>query len=269
MSSRIVAVRLPDEVYRKLEEIARRRGYLLVSDLVREILTRAAEAGGEPAGGQLDSKALLKALEESGVLQELSRMPARLERRLQDAVNPWTAKVDMILSRLAELSEKVEALEQELAGLKKDVEELKQARESAPPAYEKPERREARPRRRSAIERLREQGVVFERELTWLRDRDAFFDRLEREGAVVFEIGGERVAVDPEFWENFKEKVKQLPTANDDEIRVLLTEQQYELFQRLKENAMVFYNSTTRSWRFVPELEKLGGRASEPGHSSE
>ena len=182
----------------------------------------------------------------------------RLERRIQDMINPWTAKVDSLSSKLAELVERLEALEEK-------VNELEHRREAAPPqppiqrerggghGYQAVGGQERRTRRRSAIERLREQGVVFEHDAQWLRDRNAFFERLRREGALVFEIGGERVAVDPEFWERFREKLAELPTANDEEARFLLGKQHYDLFRKLKEAGVIYFDAGEKRWKFAEE----------------
>ena len=277
---RIVAVRLPEDIYRELEAKAQRMGYSLVSEYVRALILRdlgyLRETGGtrEADVERIVEEALerrLRQLVEKGEVrvepveleEALRKAIAQLERRLQDMVNPWTAKIDNLSSRVADLVEKLEELEERVKRLEERVQEQRAGAGHGAPAFQhaRPaaahaahERGERRPaRRRSAIERLREQGVVFEHEVQWLRDRDAFFERLRREGAIVLELGGERVAVDPEFWENFKEKIEQLPTANDEEIRVLLTDTQYELFRRLKEQGLIYFDTTKKAWRFVEE----------------
>jgi outer membrane murein-binding lipoprotein Lpp len=167
-------------------------------------------------------------------------------------INPWTGKIDQVSARLAEIVERLDALEEKVKNLE---EELRAVKEQAtrPLATERRETRVVR--RRSAIERLREQGVVFEHDVQWLRDRDAFFERLRREGAVILEVGGERVAVDPSFWENFKDKVEKLPTANDEEIKVLLRDTEYQLFRKLKESGLIYFDANKRAWRFVESLK--------------
>lgn len=266
---RLVALRLPDDVYRELEERARREGFPLVSDYIRYLVLRELGLLGEERSVEaLVERAVSEKLRElagEGKLEvtppDVEKLASRLERRIQDMINPWTAKIDSLSAKLAEAIERLEALEDRLKSLEEAVEAQRRQEQPPPPrapVQPAPGERAAgrehhRGRRRSAIERLREQGVVFEHEVHWLRDRDAFFEKLRREGALVLDLGGERVAVDRGFWENFREKVEQLPTANDEEIRMLLTDTQYELFKRLKEAGLVYFDASRKAWRFVEE----------------
>jgi len=270
---RIVAFSLPDDLYEELKRRAGRRGYSLVSDYVRALVLRELGYGDEAERiRELIREELRKLVAEGSEVKVepvdvdklLEKLQARLERRLQDMINPWTAKIDQIQARLAELQEKIEGIEERLKGA--EPREEKATRERSGGAFqqsaafqgERGERREYRPhgKRKTAIDRLREQGVVYEHDVQWLRDRDAFFEKLRREGAVIFDLGGERVAVDPTFWENFKEKLEMLPTANEEEIKLLLTSQQYELFKRLKEAGLVYFDATKRAWRLTEEEPK-------------
>ncbi len=274
--ARIVAFKLPDELYEELERRARRLGYSLVSDYVRDLVLRELGYGGAGGAGaspeeirKIVREELRKLAEEKGLRVEpvdVEKLAARLERKIQDMINPWTAKIDSLSARVAELQEKLEEIEEKLKSLEKQAAERPQHAAAYPQRpsgfhgrFEAGERREYRGgggRRRSAVERLREQGVVFEHDVQWLRDRDAFFEKLRREGAVILNLGGERVAVDPEFWRNFKEKLHDLPTANDDEIRVLLTREQYELFRRLKESGLIYFDASEKRWKFTEEPEQ-------------
>ena len=274
--ARIVAFKLPDELYEELERRARRLGYSLVSDYVRDLVLRELGYGGAGGAGaspeeirKIVQEELRKLAEEKGLRVEpvdVEKLAARLERKIQDMINPWTAKIDSLSTRVAELQEKLEEIEEKLKSLEKQAAERPQHAAAYPQRpsgfhgrFEAGERREYRGgggRRRSAVERLREQGVVFEHDVQWLRDRDAFFEKLRREGAVILNLGGERVAVDPEFWRNFKEKLHDLPTANDDEIRVLLTREQYELFRRLKESGLIYFDASEKRWKFTEEPEQ-------------
>lgn len=275
--ARIVAFKLPDDLYEELERRARRLGYSLVSDYVRDLVLRELGYGGAGGGAGVSAEEirrivqeeLRKLAEEKGLRVEpvdVNKLAARLERKIQDMINPWTAKIDSLSARVAELQEKLEEIEERLKSLEKQAAERPQSQHAAyqprpggfHARFEGGERREYRGggRRRSASERLREQGVVFEHDVQWLRDRDAFFEKLRREGAVILNLGGERVAVDPGFWRNFKEKLHDLPTANDDEIRVLLTREQYELFRRLKESGMIYFDASEKRWKFAEEPEQ-------------
>ncbi len=247
---RLVAFKAPDDLYEELKRRSLESGYTLVSDYVRDLVASCVRGEGLPQlRGLGDVRRLVESLVRDAV-REVSeeRVLSRIERRVQDMLNPWTAKIDGVASRLATVIERLEALEDRISKLEEKLRELEErvAEQHAAPAQPP-----ARARRRSAIERLREQGIVFESDVQWLRDRDAFFERLRREGALILNVGGERVAVDKGFWENFVDKVEKLPTPNDEEVRVLLTEPQYRLFRKLKESGMIYFDSTERRWKFV------------------
>lgn len=271
--ARLVAIKIPDDVYKELERRAKEAGYTLVSDYVRDIILRElGRAGISLRGleerltrleeGELTPRLYERILEivKSALAESVERtltvggtieikeditdkIIQRIERKVMDIINPFTAKVDSIASKLADLVERIEVLEERVGKLE---EEFKRAKEQA---IQKPHHR------RTAIDRLKEQGVVFESELRWLRDRDAFFERLRREGAIILDVKGERVAVYPSFWSKFKDKVEKLPTAIDDEIRVLLRDTEYKLFSKLREAGLVYYDASKKAWKFVQELD--------------
>ncbi|BEP17113.1 hypothetical protein PYJP_04650 [Pyrofollis japonicus] len=253
---RVIAIRLPSDVYRELEQRARRLGYSLVSDYLRDLIYR--ELGykeKEEAVRKLVEELVEKKLAEKGTTEiDVDKILSKIEKKIQDIINPWTAKIDQLSMRISELYEKIEELEEKVKSFEAAEATRREQYAQAVARYRPQSESRREPRRRTAIERLREQGAVFEHDVQWLRDRDAFFERLRREGAIILNVGGERIAVDPEFWRNFKEKVEQLPTPNDDEVRVLLTDTQYQLFKKLKESGMIYFDASKRAWRFVEEL---------------
>lgn len=270
--ARLVAIKIPDDIYRELERRAKEVGYTLVSDYIRDIVLRELGRAGISLRGieerltrleegeltprlyerilEIVKSALAESVEKTltvvGTIETkedtTDKIVQRIERKVMDIINPFTAKVDSIASKLADLIERVEVLEERVEKLE---EELKKAKEQV---VQKPHHR------RTAIDRLKEQGVVFESELRWLRDRSAFFERLRREGAIIFDVKGERVAIHPSFWSKFKDKVEKLPTAIDDEVRVLLRDTEYKLFSKLREAGLVYYDSSKKAWKFVQQL---------------
>lgn len=271
--ARLVAIKIPDDIYRELERRAKEAGYTLVSDYIRDIVLRELGRAGISLRGieerltrleegeltprlyerilEIVKSALAESVEKTltvgGTIETkedtTDKIVQRIERKVMDIINPFTAKVDSIASKLADLIERVEVLEERVEKLE---EELKKAKEQV---VQKPHHR------RTAIDRLKEQGVVFESELRWLRDRSAFFERLRREGAIIFDVKGERVAIHPSFWSKFKDKVEKLPTAIDDEVRVLLRDTEYKLFSKLREAGLVYYDSSKKAWKFVQQLD--------------
>ncbi len=257
--AKIVIVKIDDKVYEELDKKARKKGYLLVTDYVKNLILRDLGREEEVRTSQqiqldLDeivSKILekLSASEDISFRESAEKQLARIERKLQDMLNPWTEKIDRLYSKLADTIEKIEAVENELRALKSRVLKLEEAVQSQPP--EKKEK----PRRKSAIERLREQGVVFEHEVRWLRDRNAFFEKLRREGAMIIDTGEERIAVDPMFWRGFIDKLSEIKTPNEDEIKDLLSDLEYDVFKKLRSNALIYYDARTRSWMLVDILK--------------
>ncbi len=274
MPQKVIAIRVSEEIYKEIVERAKREGYELISDYIRTLILRELGKTPPPLIKDLDRrlskleegelppklydriwKLVVSAIEEQGtggltadslkpILEEwLESLLAKVDRKVQDLVNPYTAKVDELMRKIAELYERIEHVETEIKDIKKKLGEQR--------TYT-----QRKIERKSGIERLREQGVVFESELGRLRNRDAFFDYLSRQGAKIINVRGERVAIDPEFWDKFKRKVfDELSTSNEDEIKLLLTKQEYKLFIRLKESGLIYYDSTVRKWRSVEPLD--------------
>ncbi len=220
-----IVVELSDEEYRELERLAKERGYSLVARFVKEVILETIKG------------------ERVEAAPDLERLYSRLERRVQDLINPFTAKVDEVLRRTAELHSRVEELEQRMTGLE---ERLKEEKPRAP----------RRGRRKSATERLREQGAVFEEDVQWLRNRDAFFDKLRREGALILETQTGRVAVDPEFWRRFVSRLSRIRSKSEDEIlgKGMLSAQEYRLFNKLKSSGLIYYEEDKKRWAVVEDL---------------
>ncbi|MET1101981.1 MAG: hypothetical protein ABWW69_05865, partial [Pyrodictiaceae archaeon] len=227
--ARILAIKLDDEVYEELLRRSRRLGYTLLADYVRDILLR--EISEEHKGVSREDLEVfedkVRTIVERIIREKLAstqprefetRLLQRLERKVQDLLNPWTSKIDQLASRIANVSEVLEELRTRLDAIERRLQAFEAQRLRAEKQGETGVRK-----KRTAIERLREQGVVFESEVQWLRDRAAFFERLRREGALVIEVAGERIAIDRDFWRKFVDKLSSLTTSNDDELSLLLT----------------------------------------------
>ncbi len=237
---RIIVFKLPEDAYRALVERARAEGYSLVSDYVRAVILRELGLGDYVSRIERLEKRL-ESLEKTGGA-DFEKIRKRVERIVTDMVNPVTADIQRVRQQVAELVERVEKIEEKI----KELEEAKAKPAPAPQRYKK----------RSGLDRLREQGVLFESDLTRLRDRDSFFAYLRRGGAIVIETSSERIAVDPEYWENFIAKLERIRTNNDDRIREMLTPTEYRLFRELKESGLLYYDSSEKAWRLV---ERPGG----------
>ncbi len=180
----------------------------------------------------------------------VERLVKVIDRRVQDFINPFTSRLEELARRYAELVERLEAVEQKLGEVEQRLRSGE--RPGYVPVHRQEYREERRERRRSAIEILREQGAIFESEIARrIKDRNTFFAKLEREGAKILDLQGERIAVDPVFWSSFLEKLSRLATNNDEEIKRVLGPLEYRLFTRLRESALIYYDATQRRWNFV------------------
>lgn len=260
-----LVLKLPDELIEKLRRRAREEGFTLLADYIKSVLYREVGMEYAPRRDELiesvrrmmegEVPPRLKERIESLVLSTLEskakdavghepvdvdKLVVRVERRIMDVINPFTSKVDELARRVSELQERLEALESTLEQASRRPQQVLEEK--------------GKPVRKSAAERLREQGVVFESELGWLRDADAFFEKLRREGALIIKFDDERVALDKEFWNRFVRKLSGLATSNEDELRRFLRRQEYKLFRRLKEHGYIYYDSTEGRWNFAKSV---------------
>lgn len=243
-------LKLDDEVYRKLEELARRYGLLSASEMVKMLVMKALASSSE--GQDL----ALEHTKRTHVLAE--KLVTVVERRLLDKINPFTSKIDDVAKKLAAVIERLEIVEDRIGELERKVKELEE-RLSHSKVHERAilhrsegsERRETT-KRRSILEILREQGVLFESDIaSRIRDRDRFFAKLRKLGAIVLELKNERVAIDPEFWNGFIEKVQSISTSVEDEVSNTLNEKEVRLFKALKESALIYFDRTTGRWKLL------------------
>ncbi|GAB6148754.1 hypothetical protein [Stetteria hydrogenophila] len=235
-----VLVWFTEEEYARLSREARSAGYETVGDYVRELALKALEAGGAPGG---DVRRLADAV------------ARRLERVVADLINPFTAKIDEVNRRVAELLEAVEAIES--AGGEEEPQPL------PPPA--RPARAHARRStgRASGMDRLHEEGVVFESDLQWLRDPGRFFSKLQSQGARVLTLAGERVAVDPSFWGEFKSKLEGIGVRDLLEAAALLRAElggnrgarAARLLEKLAKAGLAYYDEELGHWVVSGEAE--------------
>ena len=223
----VITIELSDKDYEQLLRRAKDAGFSDVQPYI-ESLIRSPPAQAPPAAPQLE------ALEE--------RLGKRLERLVQDLLNPFTQKVDDLARRLAQLEEAIEALRSQAQQAPAQQRQAPQARQAE---------REQAPSK--AVERLRRQGVVFEEEVGWLRAPDKFFAKLEREGAVVLAFSDGRAAVDPDFWKKLVAEIEGTslrdPKQAADKIAASLGDRAATLFNKLVKNNIAYYNDNERRWR--------------------
>lgn len=174
---------------------------------------------------------------------------SKIQRFLQDMINPFTAKIDDVARRLGSIVEVLDSLSERVKNLEDEVRSIKskpEAQITSQPSKEV---------KKSAIDVLKDQKVMYEKDIaSKIRNRDAFFDKLRREGAVVFEVKGQRIAIEPGFWHDFKTLLESLSTSNESEIREKLGRIGYNLLKSLWEGGLIYYDSINKKWRFTEEL---------------
>ena len=107
-----------------------------------------------------------------------------------------------------------------------------------------------------AIDILRDEKVMYEADIAGrIRDRDAFFGRLRKDGAVVVETAKQRIAVDPGFWDEFKKKLEKADTTNDEVLKEQLGEDGLKLLRVLREEGAVYFDGVEGKWKFIIEPE--------------
>ncbi len=188
-------------------------------------------------------------------------------RRCQDMVNPFTAKIDESARRLAELYEAVQSLATKIDMLSQSgtatqfaSHQSTQVGGSTQPSATS--RSSGKRQRKSAWDILVEQKVLFESELAKRRDkdtRDRIFSSLRKQGAVVLELKNERVAIEPLFWDEFVNKLSEIRTADEEEVRKILDPLQFTLFQKLRESGLLYFDGINKRWSLTEEI----GRYSE------
>ena len=258
--ARIVAVKLSDEVYEELKKKSMAKGYFLVSDYVKYLIY--TDLGRETSNLEREKDATLRDMLESIVKQviksegldivDAEKILAKLERKIQDMVNPWTSRINSLSTRISEIYERIDLLEERIKKIENSLKEIAETGRASRRGYEK-----FSAKRKTAIERLKEQGVVFESDVYWLRDRSAFFEKLRREGAIIITAAGERIAVDKQFWIEFIKALEEVKSSDEELIREKLTETQFKLFEKLRRSGILVFEAKKSSW--IIDLDAVEG----------
>jgi hypothetical protein len=168
-----------------------------------------------------------------------SRADERSLRTLLDILNAYTGKIDELNRRVSQVVEILEGISSRLQNLEEQLRSTVQ----------QPKQVEKREPRKSALDILKEQGVMFESDIaSKIKNRDAFFERLKRGGAVVIELAKERVAVDPDFFTRFKDRVAKLSSSSDDILSRELEKSELRLLKALSSSGLAYFDSTRKRW---------------------
>jgi len=170
----------------------------------------------------------------------------KIDRKVQDMVNKFTSKIDELARNYGDLRSYVDELAERIGKLERALQE----------GLAESGKREKKPRR-TAMDILREQKIVFESEIAKkIKNRDSYFARLEKEGAIVLECDKQRVAVEPVFWDGFLKKIQSLSTNNEDEIKAKLDPLEYKLFKELRGSALLVFDNSKKQWILLEQKKE-------------
>ncbi|MCY0868202.1 MAG: CopG family transcriptional regulator [Desulfurococcus sp.] len=223
-SKREIRILVDEALYRELEKRAISEGFSDVSSYILSLITARIPL-------------------EKPSLDSFERLRARLERFIQDEINKSLASIEVLRRQVTDLTQRVEELEDRIKSI-----EGREAVEAVEAAVEKA----GRPRKpgKTGMERLREDKVLFESSLPPRIQRDRLFSYFERMGAVILHLSRERIAVDPEYWREFKEKLfNEVKSSSEEELKRILGDKGFALWKNLYEDGMIVYDSKTRSWK--------------------
>lgn len=216
-----VLVQIPEELYNSLIELAKKSGYADINEYIVYVLE--THLGEKPFPEEA-----------------LDRVKIKLERYIQDELNKRLAVIENLKKQLTDLYEKIETLASRIDRL----EQSSKDQASTPTSREQA--------RKSGIERLREEKVVFESRLPSRIQRDRLFSYFERMGAVVLKLSKERIAIDPDYWKEFKNKLlNELSTNRDEDVLSVLGQVGYELWKTLYSDNAIIFDPRTKKWRFI------------------
>jgi len=201
---------------------------------------------------------------QSNISIDIDKIVRAVERRVQDSVNPFTAKIDDLARRVGEIESAIGLVVERLGNIERF---LKESSSICSTDGEKTVKRE---KGMSAIDYLKRDKITYESDLARKKGfdkqdaRDAIFSKLERAGAIVVPLKSERVAIDPDFFRSFIEKIRSLNTSNEEEIKKSLSKKEYKLFTKLVESAHIWFDTSENRWKISEELESRLGHGEEP-----
>ncbi len=163
-------------------------------------------------------------------------------RSIIDSINAYTGRIDEINRKVSHLIEALEELAARIQSLEEQVRSMAQQAQQV----RVEERREVR---RSAVDILREQKVMYESDIaSKIKNRDAFFEKLRRSGAVVIELAKERIAVDAEFFSAFVEKVGRVSSSSEEALSKELSREELKLLKALMGSGLAYFDNIKKRW---------------------
>jgi predicted CopG family antitoxin len=108
--------------------------------------------------------------------------------------------------------------------------------------------------KKTAIDIIKERGFLVESKMN-LRNADAFFSKLEREGVKIIETGNDgRVAIDNTFYEKFWQELSKIEYADEKKVLEALNKADKrfaEIFKILRSNAVIYFDANEKKWKEI------------------
>jgi hypothetical protein len=106
---------------------------------------------------------------------------------------------------------------------------------------------------KDACKVLATEKVIYESNIAGkIKNLDAYFSKVVEEcGAEVLEVKDQRVAVEPNFWNEFKEKLSTLNTNDESTIKKVLGVKGHKLLKTLWEGGLIYYDSINSKWEWI------------------
>ncbi|MCY0849299.1 hypothetical protein [Sulfuracidifex metallicus] len=209
-----IILKLSDDEYRKLEEDARKEGFVLISDYIRHILL-------------------------SDSVQDNSQSYQKIERKVQDMINPFTQQIDDLKRRLADAIERIDEMEELVK--KPSIERT----------TEKKKGEEEQTKKKTIVDILKERKVLYENEMK-ARDPSAIINKLRSTGiARIISTTKGRIAIENEFFEMFIRHTSSIKSKDVEEAASQLQEPERKLFKTLVGVGLIYYDNEKNSWIVV------------------
>jgi chaperonin cofactor prefoldin len=221
----VISVRVDRRVYEALDKLAKERGlslYKYVKRLLEEHINAhvSAQVSGE-------------------VSVQVSAQ--EVERKLSEL----TSRIDNVLKAIQLLQESDKALAERLSALESKVNSLTRASSTSSGSSAT----SSSSGKRRAIEILKERKVRCVSEMRGARNPEAIIESMKREGAVVVRTEEDVCAVDPEFWEEFRQKLSEAKSPKDEDVLSRLRDDRMKkLFQLLRKAGALYLDNKSKSW---------------------
>lgn len=217
-------LKLSDDEYKRLEEEARKEGFVLLSDYVKHVLF-------SPPATELPNS-------------------QKIERHIQDMINPFTQQIDEVKRKVADLTERVDEVEDLLKSQEKGKAVEKSMKEGERNVNQGGLSQQ-QAKKKTVIDVLQERKVLYESEMK-VRDPDAVFSKIRSADlAIIVSTTKGRIAIEKNFLQLFAKKIAEIHVKDVDEASSKLSDNERKLFRTLVSVGLIYYDNEKNSWIMV------------------